>query len=151
MSKLEDIKPIYFYNVFWGETYRESFLRECASSLLAPNNLPSLKPNPKNRYIIATTQDDWKAMVNDEVFIQLNKYIQTEFVEMPKDEKTKRNASLLYMSAGHKLLTNIMFSRRVWGIQTTPDSIFNDGFVSYIQTQMTKGKMLVLCPVSRIE
>ena len=151
MSKLEDIKPIYFYNVFWGETYRESFLRECASSLLAPNNLPSLKPNPKNRYIIATTQDDWKAMVNDEVFIQLNKYIQTEFVEMPKDEKTKRNASLLYMSAGHKLLTNIMFSRRVWGIQTTPDSIFNDGFVSYIQTQMTKGKMLVLCPVSRFE
>ena len=77
MSVSGSTKPIYFYNVFWGKVHRESFLRECASSLLAPNNLPILKKNPNNRYIIATTQEDWKSIMNDEIFIQLNQYIQT--------------------------------------------------------------------------
>ena len=151
MSVSGSTKPIYFYNVFWGKVHRESFLRECASSLLAPNNLPILKKNPNNRYIIATTQEDWKSIMNDEIFIQLNQYIQTQFVEMPTDEKTKLNSPLLYMSAGHRLLTEIMFNKQVWGVQTTPDSIFNNGFVEYITKQIEQGKMLALCPVSRFE
>jgi len=151
MSQPSNLRPIYFYNVFWGKLHRESFLRECAASLLAPKNLPSLTPNSDNRYLIATTVEDWKAMEKDPAFTMLTKYIQTQFIEMPKADKLKATSPLLYMSAGHRILTEIMFDEKVWGIQTTPDSIFNDGFVTYIQNQIQQGKMLVLCPVSRFE
>ena len=151
MNQNNNSRPFYFYNVFWGKVHRQEFLRLCISSLLAPKNLPSLVPNPQNRYLIATTKVDWVAMQEDPLFLELKKYIRTQFIEMPRNDKLRTNNPLLYMSAGHKIMVEIMYREKAWGIQTTPDSIFNDGFVSYIQDQVKAGKMLVLCPVSRFE
>lgn len=95
-------RPFYFIVSFWGEEFRNHFLRLCAPSLLAPRNIPALSGIRCCRLLICTTAEDWKAIQADPVFALLCVSATPEFLELrhpvpdflrrPYQEKLRRAA-----------------------------------------------------------
>jgi hypothetical protein len=75
-------RPFYFIVSFWGEEFRNHFLRLCAPSLLAPGNIPALFGVRRCRLLICTTAEDWKALQADPLFALLGVSATLEFVEL---------------------------------------------------------------------
>src|SRR4029077_13447596 len=75
-------RSFYFIVSFWGEEFRNHFLRLCAPSLLAPGNIPALFGVRRCRLLICTTTEDWKALQADPLFALLGISATLEFVEL---------------------------------------------------------------------
>jgi len=75
-------RPFYFIVSFWGEEFRNHFLRLCASSLLAPGNIPALSGARRCRLLICTTAEDWETIQADPTFAQLCTFATPEFLEL---------------------------------------------------------------------
>jgi len=75
-------RPFYFIVSFWGEEFRNHFLRLCAPSLLAPRNIPALSGARRCRLLICTTAEDWKAVQADPTFELLRTFAVPEFLEL---------------------------------------------------------------------
>jgi hypothetical protein len=79
---MDDNRPFYFIVSFWGREYREHFLRLCASSLLAPGNLPALSGSRSSRFLICTTNEDWACIQSDPIVRLLEASTVLEFIEL---------------------------------------------------------------------
>ncbi len=100
MSSIE--RPFYFVVSFWGEEFRNHFLRLCAPSLLAPRNIPALTGSRPCRFLVCTTAEDWLAIQADPTFELLRDCARPEFIELrhpvpdflrwPYQEKLRRAA-----------------------------------------------------------
>src|SRR5439155_2535037 len=74
MNSLRSMRPFDFMVPFWGKRYREYFVDLCLPSLLAPNNLPSLRVEDGHRFLIATTIEDWNAIERLPIMDELRRY-----------------------------------------------------------------------------
>lgn len=143
-------QPFYFLVVLWGETHRRFFLDLALSSLLSTENIPVLQnPGRKNKFLIATTIDDWAAMNDEPIFELLKKYMEPEWINIPNPAQVHNK--MLVMSSGHKKLTDRAFADRAYGIHICPDVVYSDGSVKAIQAHANSGKTVVLTAAVRFE
>lgn len=80
-SEHNDQRPFYFIVTFWGEAYREHFMRLCLPSMLAPGNIPALA-RPGNRFLISTSEEDWAAIQDNPTFKRMRQCIEPVFLPL---------------------------------------------------------------------
>ena len=81
-SETDSGAAFHFIVSFWGEAFRDYFLRLTAASLLAPGNAPSLTNKRDSRLVICTTAEDWAAIQTDPTFVALTTIVTPHFVEL---------------------------------------------------------------------
>src|SRR5271156_2449586 len=81
-TKARGLRPFYFIVVVWGECFTDYLLNFCIASLLSPNNIPALL-NSGNKFLIATTDEDWARMQSRPIFQLLKQYIEPVFLRIP--------------------------------------------------------------------
>ncbi|MGH8614000.1 MAG: hypothetical protein ACREYF_18735, partial [Gammaproteobacteria bacterium] len=114
LEKARTLRPFYFIVVVWGERYTEFLLNFCIPALLSPNNIPALVNRGRNKFLIATTNEDWERMQPRPIFQLLKQYVEPVFICIPP-----RPAGLndhLYMGIGHKLATQMAFEDHAYGV-----------------------------------
>lgn len=144
---MQELRPFYFIVVVWGKRFRDYLTEYCIPSLLTPGNIPALKNNSKNKFLICTTQDDWHELQKTASFQALNRYLTPVLVEIPP--QPSHVPSCVHMGIGHKLATEICFHDQAYGIALTPDLLLSDSALNTIQTLALQGKQVVLCPALR--
>ena len=137
-------KPIYFNVVVWGEEHTGYLLNYCIPSLLAPNNIPKLVLGKQNKFILCTTKEDWIRIQNSEIYALFIQYIEVVFKEIPPPPPDKSGCQ--YMAVGHKIATDMMWQDKVYGSILTPDQVFADGCIEFLQETVKKGYDAVLTP-----
>ena len=65
--KARSLRPFYFIVVCWGKRYCDFLCNFCIASLLSPGNIPALR-NSGNRFLIATTDEDWDYLQSKPIF-----------------------------------------------------------------------------------
>ena len=141
------LRPFYFTVVFWGAEHRGYFTNLLVSSLLSPGNIPSLKKERRNKFLIVTTLYDWEALQDHPLFQLLCRYVEPIFFEMPFPQK--HDLKMLVMSKGHKQVSMKAFEDGAYGVYVTPDLILSDGSVAAMERLVEQGKKVVLCVAIR--
>jgi hypothetical protein len=136
------VRPFYFTVIFWGDVYRRYFLHLLLASLLSPNNIPALNPDRKSKFLIVTTQEDWDALQSEPLFIELQRYVEPVWFEMPFPKPD--DLKMLVMSKGHKLVSTKAFEDRAYAVYVTPDLVLSDGSVAAMQRLAEAGRKVVL-------
>lgn len=136
------LQSFYFTVVFWGEVHRRYFLDLLLASLLSPNNIPALNPARKSKFLIVTTRADWDALQLEPLFLQMTRYVEPVWFEMPFPRVDE--LKMLVMSQGHKQVTMRAFADRAYGIFVTPDLVLSDGSVAAMERLAEAGKKVVL-------
>ena len=72
----------HFIASFWGEAFRDYYLRLSLGSLLAPGNLPSLTDKANARLAVCTTPEDWQALQDDPTFLMATAHVEAVFHEL---------------------------------------------------------------------
>lgn len=140
----------YFLVVFWGEEYRRYFIDLALASLLSPGNIPALQnPDNSNRFLIATTDEDWAALQKEPLMKKMLEYIEPQHVPIPVPSETI--GKMKAMSIGHKALVDIAFKDRARGIHLCPDVIYADRSIDYIQSLSPEKPAVVLTAAVRFE
>lgn len=146
LEKARVLRPIYFVVVVWGEDFTDLLLQFCIPALLSPNNIPALH-NRGNRFLIATTDEDWKRIEIHPIVSLLKRYVELVFIRIsPPAEGVPFH---LHMGIGHKLATQMAFEHRAYAMVLTPDLIVSDGCIALAQKHVTEGVHLVLTPALR--
>ncbi len=147
MPERKPLRPFYFTVVFWGAEYRGYFTDLLLASLLSPNNIPALKRERQNKFLIVTTGADWKALEAHPMFRRLQQFVETIWFEMrmPQPQEPK----MLVMSQGHKQVATRSFEDRAYGVFVTPDLILSDGSVAAMERLAEAGKKVVLAVAIR--
>ena len=122
------LRPFYFTVVFWGAEHRGYFTDLLLASLLSPHNIPSLKKERRNKFLIVTTSQDWTILQDHVLFRRLCQYVEPVFFEMPFPGK--HDSKMLVMSSGHKQVSMKAYEDGAYGVYVTPDLILSDGSVS---------------------
>ena len=135
----------YIAVTFWGEEYRQYFLKFCLASLMSPNNIPGIQDKSSARLLIATRDDDWRALQSDPIFVAAKQHIAIEHVRHEAPLDVSNDNKMFAMSQGHKLLTGRMFEDRAHGIMVYPDVVFADGAIKRIEQLALSGYKVVLC------
>lgn len=143
------LPPFYFIVVFWGKVHRDYFLDLLLASLLSPNNIPALNSTKQNKFVIATTEDDWKELQTASLFQLMKTYLEPLFIKMDFPDPTA--SKMLVMSHGHKLASEAAFNAKAIGVFVTPDLVLSDGSVAAMQRLAAEGKKVVLCAAIRFE
>jgi hypothetical protein len=137
-----------FMVAFWGQRYREYFIDFCLASLLAPNNLPLLRSDDGHRFLIATTSEDWRAILDLAVFKQLRKYATPTLIEhaMPRLPSDPGSAHAIeQQNLYQKSLVESAYANRSCGCLLWPDLIVSDGMVKSLVQRVEEGCNVVLC------
>lgn len=145
-----NMRPFYWLIVFWGKEHRGHFINLALASLLSEKNIPALhNPEGRNRFLIATTQEDWLALEGEPLFSRLKEWVTPELIEIPfpKDGASK----MLSMSVGHKGLTERAFEDKAFAIHLCPDVVYSDGSMAHIQDLAIAGKKVVLTAAVRFK
>src|SRR3990167_11043878 len=137
-------KPFYLALVVWGERHRNYMLDYCFPSLLAPNNVPSLKLGKRNKIIVCTTNIDQPYIENSHIVQALSHYISFEYREISPPPPNLSGCQ--YMSVGHKIVTQMMWEDGVHGSVITPDQIFSNGSLAFLQQKVEEGYDIILTP-----
>ncbi len=132
--------------VVWGEHFTDLLLQFCIPALLSPNNIPALH-NRGNRFLIATTDEDWQRIEVHPVAALLRQHAELVFIRIPPPAEGV--SFHLHMGVGHKLATQMAFEHRVYAVVLTPDLIVSDGSIALAQKHATEGVHLVLMPALR--
>ena len=133
---------------FWGQRYREYFVNLCLASLLAPNNLPLLRAADGHRLLIATTIDDWQAIIGLPIFAKLREYVTPVFVEVAAGpgSATPGSADVIrHQNVCQKALVETAYANRSYGCLLWPDIIVSDGMIKALLRRAEEGCHLVLC------
>jgi hypothetical protein len=133
---------------FWGQRYREYFIHLCLASLLAPNNLPLLRAADGHRFLIATTLNDWQAIVDLPVFAKLREYVTPVLVEVASGPKSAAPGSadaIRHQNICQKALLEAAYANRSYGCLLWPDIIVSDGMIKALLRHAEEGRHLVLC------
>ena len=75
-------RPFYFMVPFWGERYRRYFTDNLLASLLAPNNLPLLRAEDGHRFLLATTREDWDAIIDLPIMARMRPHVTPTLIEI---------------------------------------------------------------------
>lgn len=144
---MSELRPFYFIVVVWGKQFRDYLTDYCIPSLLAPNNIPKLLNNSQNKFLLCTTQEDWKILVEHPTIHQLKQYMEPVLIEIPLPKPGV--SSCQHMGIGHKLATDLCFNHKAYGIALTPDLLISDGTLTAVQKYALMGKKLILCAAIR--
>jgi hypothetical protein len=141
---------------FWGERYRDYFVDLFLPSMLAPNNLPLLRPEDGHRFFIATTRQDWHAINKLPIMHRLRRHAEPSWVEInepPTTEATDAHtlyaAVIRHMHVCQRKLLEAGYHPSAYGSLHFPDTIFCDGMVAALLRSVQSGHQLVLCPALR--
>lgn len=142
--------PLYFCVIVWGAEHRGYLHDLLIASLLSPRNLPALDNGEICRFLVCTTAEDWAALEAQPLFARLRRLIPTEFVALPASpEALAAQDKMLFMSKAHRVLSQIAFGARAYGVFLTPDLVLSDGSVARLQELARAGKDVVLCAALR--
>jgi hypothetical protein len=147
INKARNLRPFYFIVVCWGESYTNFLFNFCIPSLLAPQNLPALHNRGKNKFLIATTEQDWQRMQSLTAFQTLKEYAEPVFVPLPPCPEGE--SSCVHMGIGHKSATQIAFEARAYSVLLTPDLMLSDGTMAAVQRHAVSGIQVVLVAALR--
>ena len=147
LDKAKNLRPFYFIVVCWGEEYINFLFNFCIPSLLAPQNLPVLHNREKNKFLIATTDEDWKRMQSRHAFQLLKQY--AEPVHVPMSACPEGVSSCVHMGIGHKSATQIAFDARAYSVLLTPDLMLSEGTMAAVQRHAVSGIEVVLVAALR--
>src|SRR3989338_5897309 len=142
-------RPFCFIVVFWGAVFRHYFMTLLVASLLAPNNIPSLRNKKESKLIVATTSEDWLTIQQELLFRELKLHLAIEWVDIGDPKLVSQKMKL--MSRGHQLISEIVFAAKAIGVFLTPDMILSEGAVVALERLVDHGKKVVLCPAVRYE
>jgi hypothetical protein len=145
-DKARKLRPFYFIVVVWGERYTDFLLNFCVASLLSPNNIPALL-NKGNKFLIATTDEDWERMQNRVIFKLLNTFVEPVLLCIPPCPEELSPCT--HMGLGHKLATQMAYEHRAYGAILTPDVMLSDGTVAAMQRHAVNGVEVVLTAALR--
>ncbi len=146
VEKARKLRPFYFIVVVWGERYTDLLLNFCVASLLSPNNIPALL-NSGNKFLIATTDEDWARMQERPIFKKLKHYVEPVFFRIPPCPPGLSHCT--HMGIGHKLATHRAYEDRAYGAILTPDILLSDGTVAAMQRHAVNGVEVVLTAALR--
>ncbi|HXZ03147.1 MAG TPA: hypothetical protein VEI03_24375 [Stellaceae bacterium] len=135
---------LYLALTLWGEEYRRYFVDFCLASLLAPGNIPAIADKRAARLLLATTEDDWRALQDEPTFVAARKHIAVEHVPFDVPAFSDNTGKMLAMSKGHKLLTRRMFEDRAQGVIIFPDMIAATGFLAKIEELWRGGAAAIM-------
>lgn len=141
------LRPFYFIVAVWGERYTNYFINFCLPSLLAPGNIPALRNRTRNRFLIATTAEDWARLSRTRVFEQLQGYVEPVWLEigLPADGVS----GCVHMGVGHKMATEMAYRDKAYGVVLTPDLVLSDGTMASVQRRGLEGYSVVLAAALR--
>ena len=144
---MTNLRPFYFFVVVWGKQFRDYLIHYCIPSLLAPNNIPALINNQRNKLLICTTKEDWQVLISTPIISELQTYIEPIFLEIsyPPEDAT----GCQHMGIGHKIATEMCFKDKAYGIALTPDLLISNGTLAAIQKHAIAGTQIVLCAAIR--
>jgi len=146
-SKAKNLRPFHFIVVCWGEAHTDFLLNYCIAALLSPRNIPSLKNNNKNKFLIATTKLDWDLMQFRPMFQKLKEYVEPVYIEIPPLPVGQSHC--VHMGIGHKLATQYAYEAKAYSILLTPDLMVSDGTMEEIQKHAVNGIEVVLVAALR--
>jgi hypothetical protein len=144
------VRPFYFMVTFWGERYREYFVRYLLPSLMAPKNLPLLNAKDGHRFLLATTLSDWNAISELPIMHAVRRHITPTLVEIRHEETAAGSVgALLHCHSAMSMMLKPALDARAYGSFFSPDTIVSDGMVLSLIDHVAKGHQLLLCPVLR--
>ena len=147
LEKARSLRPFYFIVVVWGERYTDFLLNFCIASLLSPNNIPALANRGRNKFLIATTDEDWARMQPSPIFRLLKEYVEPIFIRIPPCPADV--SQCVHMGIGHKLATHMAFEDRAYAAVLTPDMMVSDGTFAAAQRHAANGIEVVLVAALR--
>lgn len=146
------MQPFNFMVPFWGERYQRYFVDNLLPSLLAPNNLALLRAEDGHRFLLATTREDWDAIVDLPIMARLRPHATPTLVEIPKPRSETVPGStnaIMHQNVAQRFLVEAAFSAKAYGCLFSPDFIVSDGMVAALINHARAGRHLVLCPSLR--
>jgi len=150
LEKARGLRPFYFVVVVWGERYTDFLLNFCFASLLSPGNIPSLAnrgDGTHNKFLIATTDEDWARMQDRPIFRRMREFVEPVFVRIPPSPEGV--SGYVHMGIGHKLTTHMAFEARAYSVLLTPDLMLSDGTMAAVQRHAVDGVQVVLTAALR--
>ena len=147
IEKARALRPFYFIVVCWGERYTDFLLNFCIAALLSPNNIPALLNRGKNKFLIATTDEDWDRMQTRPIFKLLSEYV--EPVKVLIQAPPEGLSACIHMGLGHKLTTQMAFEANAYAVLLTPDLMVSDGTIAAAQRHAVDGIQVVLTAALR--
>ena len=146
------IRPFYFMVPFWGERYRRYFTDNLLPSLLAPSNLPLLHAEDGHRFLLATTREDWNAIVDLPIMAKLCLHATPTLIEIPNPQSATAPGStdaIMHQNVAQRLLVEAAYAAKAYGCLFSPDFIISDCMVAALLRHVRAGLHLVLCPSLR--
>lgn len=150
LEKARALRPFYFIVVCWGEKYTDFLCNLCIPALLAPGNIPALanrRDGTHNKFLIATTDEDWARMEARPVFRALRAYVEPVKITIPPPPEGL--SACIHMGLGHKFATQTAFEARAYAVLLTPDLMVSDGTMAAAQRHAVEGKQVVLTAALR--
>lgn len=147
LNPVKDLRPFYFIVVYWGDQFRNYLINYCLPSLMSPNNIPAIAAMEGNKFLFCTTSEDWNAITQTSIFLNLQRYIEPYFIEIPAAPDGKSGCE--HMGVGHKLAAQMAFQDKACGVFLTPDLMVSDGTVLTLQQCARAGYKVVLTAALR--
>jgi hypothetical protein len=143
------MRPIYFMVPFWGERYRNYFLRYCLASLMAEGNFPILRAQDGHTLLIATTREDFAALLKEPPIKAASKHVTITFVPIETPTEDGYGAAIWRQSDCQWRLGQRAFEDRAYGCMLLPDLIFSRGFVDALLKRIDVGCKHLRCSALR--
>jgi hypothetical protein len=140
MTQSDDLsggRPLYLNVVVWGAGHRADLLNFLLPSLLSARNIPALSRSRGNKFLFATTKEDWAVISQAPIFHELARHIEPVLQEIPWPEPG--SVPLLHMGIGHILATELAFHDQAFLSLLTPDMVFSDGSFELVERYMREG------------
>jgi hypothetical protein len=144
---VNDLRPVHFNVVFWGDRFRQYLADFCLPSLLSPHNIPYLSGGRRNRFIFCTTAKDQAALMRTPIFARLDRHIEPHFIEIPPAPPGLSGCE--HMGVGHKLAAEMTYREQGYGVFLTPDLMMSDGSVAALERYARAGHHVVLSAALR--
>ncbi len=141
--------PVYFLATYWGARFQDWLCRFAVASLLAPGNVPALRERARCKFLICTTEEDWRALQEDPHFRRLRALIDVVFLR--NEERGPNEHKYVRMSRGHAMLAQACFEDGALAFNVNPDSIYPDGCVAEVERLYDNGHRVVLCAAIRFD
>ncbi len=142
-------RPLYFTVVFWGAEHRRHFSELLLASLLAPRNIPALDRGRGSKFLIATTEQDWRGLQDDPLFRRLGEFVEPVWCHF--EPPRRGELTMLAMSRGQAMMASRAFQDRAYGMYLAPDTIFSDGSIAALERLAEAGKKVVLAAAVRFQ
>ena len=152
------MRPIDFMVPFWGDEYRSYVTDYLLPSLMAPNNFPLLDAMDGHRLLLATTREDWDAILRNEEFKRILPHVEPRFVEIgwPGHSQTdstyqRYEKTIAHQELGRRSMLQVAYQDGHYASMICPDHIISDNFIASLLKRQRQGFRVVLMPMIRHE